>query len=118
MQIAWSNTGNDRNDDGIFPSTALGPASGGAQLSLNDICRICMVLAVIVAPCSCSGPATSDGFVVSTTDGGLRPPPPISVAPNGMPTGPTPAAQVPDPLPLMSPPSKSAVAVASRSTSA
>jgi hypothetical protein len=23
MQIAWSNTGNDRNDDGIFPSTAL-----------------------------------------------------------------------------------------------
>jgi hypothetical protein len=31
----------------------------------------------------------AEGFGISATDGGLRPPPPISVAPKGMPTGPT-----------------------------
>jgi hypothetical protein len=74
----------------------------------------------------------ANGFVVRATDGGLRPPPPISVEPNGMPTGPTDeldpipvpdeaigvdpakepplAAQVPDALPVIPPPSKTAVA--------
>src|SRR5262249_49304857 len=33
--------------------------------------------------------AGADGLGFSTTDGGLRPPPPISVEPSGMPTGPT-----------------------------
>jgi hypothetical protein len=75
----------------------------------------------------------ANGFVVRATDGGLRPPPPISVEPNGIPTGPTGeldpipvpdeaigvdpakepplAAQVPDALPVIPPPSKTAVAV-------
>jgi hypothetical protein len=73
----------------------------------------------------------ADGFVVKATEGGLSPPPPISIAPNGMPTGPTdepvpvpdeavtadppeaPAAvaQVPEAVPPMPPPSNSAVAV-------
>ena len=74
----------------------------------------------------------ANGFVVRATDGGLSPPPPISVEPNGMPTGPTDeldpipvpyeaigvdpakepplAAQVPDALPVIPPPSKTAVA--------
>jgi hypothetical protein len=74
----------------------------------------------------------ANGFVVRATDGGLRPAPPISVEPNGMPTGPTDeldpipvpdeaigadpakepplAAQVPDALPVIPPPSKTAVA--------
>jgi hypothetical protein len=44
MQIAWSNTGNDRNDDGIFPSTALAPAgfmmmfSGAVSLAQKPAC--------------------------------------------------------------------------------
>jgi hypothetical protein len=75
----------------------------------------------------------ANGFVVRATDGGLRPAPPISVEPSGMPTGPTDeldpipvpdeaigadpakepplAAQVPDALPVIPPPSKTAVAV-------
>ena len=75
----------------------------------------------------------ANGFVVRATDGGLRPPPPISVEPIGMPTGPTDeldpipvpdeaigagpveeppplAPQVPDALPVIPPPSKTAVA--------
>ena len=73
----------------------------------------------------------ADGFVVKATDGGLMPAPPISVAPNGMPTGPTeepvpvpgeavvtdpaeePPAHVRDAVPPMPPPSKSAVAARS-----
>jgi hypothetical protein len=39
----------------------------------------------------------ANGFVVRATDGGLRPAPPISVEPNGMPTGPTDEL---DPIPV------------------
>jgi len=69
--------------------------------------------------------AGADGLGFSATDGGLRPPPPISVEPSGIPTGPTDepapideanggdavadAAQVPGAIALMPPPSKSAV---------
>src|SRR5436305_1436086 len=70
--------------------------------------------------------AGADGLGFSATDGGLRPPPPpISVEPSGIPTGPTDepapideanggdavadAAQVPSAIALMPPPSKSAV---------
>jgi hypothetical protein len=76
----------------------------------------------------------TDGLVVRATDGGLRPPTPISVEPIGIPTLPTDdtapipvgneadapgpakeplpiAAQAPDALPAIPPPSKSAVAV-------
>jgi hypothetical protein len=69
--------------------------------------------------------AGADGFGFSATDGGLRPPPPSSVEPSGIPTGPTvdpgpideakgedavaDARQVPGALALMPPPSKSAV---------
>jgi hypothetical protein len=75
----------------------------------------------------------ANGFVVGAPSGGLRPPTAISVEPNGIPTPPTdgadpipvpdeatgagpaeeppPAAQVPEAVPLMPPPSKSAVAV-------
>jgi hypothetical protein len=74
----------------------------------------------------------ANGLVVRATDGGLRPPPPISVEPSGIPTRPTddpepipppngadatgPAkellpieAQAPDAVPVMPPPSKSEV---------
>ena len=66
--------------------------------------------------------AGADGLGFSATDGGLRPPPPISVEPSGIPTGPTDepapideakggdavadAAQVPGAIALMPPPSK------------
>ena len=75
----------------------------------------------------------ANGFVVGAPSGGLRPPTAISVEPNGIPTPPTdgadpipvpdeatgagpaeeppPAAQVPEAVPLMPPPSKSAVAL-------
>jgi hypothetical protein len=69
--------------------------------------------------------AGADGLGLSATDGGLRPPPPISVEPSGMPTGPTDepgpideasgtdavadAAQAPGALALMPPPSNSAL---------
>jgi hypothetical protein len=67
----------------------------------------------------------ADKFGLRATDGGLRPPPPTSVEPSGIPTGPTvdpgpmdeakggdavaDAAHVPDALAAMPPPSKSAV---------
>ena len=67
----------------------------------------------------------ADGFGFRATDGGLRPPPPTSVEPSGIPAGPTvdpgpmdeakggdavaDAAQVVGALALMPPPSKSAV---------
>jgi hypothetical protein len=67
----------------------------------------------------------ADGFGLSATDGGLRPPPPSSVEPSGIPTGPTvdpgpideasggdavaDAAQVSDAVAVIPPPSKSAV---------
>jgi hypothetical protein len=67
----------------------------------------------------------ADGFWLSATDGGLRPPPPSSVEPSGIPTGPTvdpgpideasggdavaDAAQVSDAVAVIPPPSKSAV---------
>ncbi len=63
----------------------------------------------------------ADGFGLRATDGGLRPPPPSSVEPSGIPTMPTDdpgpmdeakggdaAAQVPGALALIPPPSKSA----------
>jgi hypothetical protein len=69
--------------------------------------------------------AGADGLGFSATDGGLRPPPPISVEPSGMPTGPTDepgpideasgadavadAAQVPATVAVVPPPSNSAV---------
>jgi hypothetical protein len=68
--------------------------------------------------------AGADGLGFSATDGGLRPPPPISVEPSGIPTGPTDepgpideakgadavadAPQAPGALAVMPPPSKSA----------
>jgi hypothetical protein len=68
--------------------------------------------------------AGADGLGFSATDGGLRPAPPISVEPSGMPTGPTDepgpideakggdavadAPQAPGALAVMPPPSKSA----------
>jgi len=68
--------------------------------------------------------AGADGLGFSATDGGLRPPPPISVEPSGIPAGPTDepgpvdeakgadavadAAQAPGALAVMPPPSKSA----------
>src|SRR5258708_27380779 len=64
----------------------------------------------------------ADGLGFSATDGGLSPPPPISVEPSGIPTGPTEepapiddanggdavvdAAQIPGALAVMPPPSK------------
>jgi hypothetical protein len=64
----------------------------------------------------------ADGLGFSATDGGLSPPPPISVEPSGIPTGPTDepgaideakggdavadAAQIPGALAVMPPPSK------------
>jgi len=67
----------------------------------------------------------ADGLGFSATDGGLRPPPPISVEPSGMPTGPTDepgpvdeasgtdavadAAHGPGAVAVMPPPSKSAL---------
>jgi hypothetical protein len=67
----------------------------------------------------------ADGFGVRATEGGLRPPPPTSVEPSGIPTGPTvdpgpideakgedavaDAAQVPGAFAVIPPPSKSAV---------
>src|SRR5262249_19651682 len=65
----------------------------------------------------------ADGFGLSATDGGLRPPPPSSVEPSGIPTGPTVdpgpideatggvavAAGAQGPGAVMPPPSKSAV---------
>src|SRR5262245_9308463 len=69
--------------------------------------------------------AGADGFGLSATDGGLRPPPPSSVEPSGIPTGPTvdpgpideasggdavaDAAQVPGAVAPIPPPSKSVV---------
>jgi hypothetical protein len=69
--------------------------------------------------------AGADGLRLSATDGGLRPPPPISVEPSGMPTGPTDepgpideasgadaiadAAQVPGTVAAVPPPSNGAV---------
>jgi hypothetical protein len=67
----------------------------------------------------------ADGFGLRATDGGLRPPPPSSVEPSGMPTMPTDdpgpideasggdavadAAQVPGPVAVIPPPSKGVV---------
>ena len=67
----------------------------------------------------------AERFGFRATDGGLRPPPPISVEPSGMPTGPTDepgpideasgadavadAAHVPGAVAVMPPPSKSAL---------
>jgi len=69
--------------------------------------------------------AGANGLGLSATDGGLRPPPPISVEPSGMPTGPTDepgpideasgtdavadAAHGPGAVAAMPPPSKSAL---------
>jgi hypothetical protein len=69
--------------------------------------------------------AGANGLGLSATDGGLRPPPPISVEPSGMPTGPTDepgpideasgtdavadAAHGPGAVAVMPPPSKSAL---------
>jgi hypothetical protein len=69
--------------------------------------------------------AGANGLRFSATDGGLRPPPPISVEPSGMPTGPTDepgpideasgtdavadAAHGPGAVAVMPPPSKSAL---------
>jgi len=71
--------------------------------------------------------AGANGLGLSATDGGLRPPPPISVEPSGMPTGPTDepgpideasgtdavadAAHGPGAVAVMPPPSKSALPV-------
>lgn len=70
--------------------------------------------------------AGANGLGLSATDGGLRPPPPISVEPSGMPTGPTDepgpideasgtdavadAAHAPGAVAVMPPPSKAAYA--------
>jgi hypothetical protein len=80
----------------------------------------------VMPPRGASRPvAGAEGFGLNATDGGLRPPPPSSVEPSGIPTGPTDdpgpieevngadavadATQAPGALAVMPPPSKSAL---------